>query len=60
MMDNYKVTRMLGEGTFGRVLEAERKGKRYAIKVNINKLRSSSQYKDIYHLPRSKNRSLKQ
>lgn len=33
VMEGYKVTRQLGEGTFGRVLEGEKKGRRYAIKV---------------------------
>ena len=29
----YTITKLLGEGTFGRVVEAEANGKRYAIKV---------------------------
>ena len=32
-MDGYVIVNVLGEGTFGRVLEGEKKGKKYAIKV---------------------------
>jgi len=32
-MDGYLITKQFGEGTFGRVVEGERKGHRYAIKV---------------------------
>ena len=32
-MGGYRVTRQLGEGTFGRVVEAQRKGRKFAIKV---------------------------
>ncbi len=32
----YQVTKLLGEGTFGRVVEAQAKGRKYAIKVSIN------------------------
>jgi serine/threonine protein kinase len=30
---NYRVTKLLGEGTFGRVVEAQANGRKYAIKV---------------------------
>ncbi len=30
------MTRQLGEGTFGRVVEGEKKGRRYAIKVLLS------------------------
>lgn len=33
MMDGYRILRQLGEGTFGRVVEGEKRGRRYAIKV---------------------------
>lgn len=36
MMGGYRIIRKLGEGTFGRVIEGERKGHRYAIKVNFD------------------------
>jgi hypothetical protein len=32
-MAGYRVLRQLGEGTFGRVVEVEKRGRRYAVKV---------------------------
>lgn len=32
-MEGYRILRQLGEGTFGRVIEGEKGGRRYAIKV---------------------------
>ena len=34
-MEGFRITGQLGEGTFGRVLEGEKKGRRYAIKVKF-------------------------
>lgn len=33
MMEGYRILRQLGEGTFGRVVEGEKRSRRYAIKV---------------------------
>ena len=46
------MTRQLGEGTFGRVLEGEKKGRRYAIKVALVLSRSSAQSKNILSQPK--------
>jgi serine/threonine protein kinase len=58
-MEGYKVTRQLGEGTFGRVLEGEKKGRRYAIKVPVILCRSSDPFKNTWSRPKSKSKSSK-
>lgn len=48
----YKVTRLLGTGTFGRVVEARYKEAAYAVKVSRPVCRSSNQWTNTWTLPR--------
>lgn len=43
----YRVKRLLGDGTFGRVVEAERDRKTYAVKVEGVLLRLLKQFRGI-------------